>query len=168
MQPQMNPVLAVNLEPFLARHLEALLRACGFDIRGTPECSDFLRTLNQFGKFICETYAAEIVNQLGDPKNTKTKDELISWTIAELRALQAVTFHKFERLITTAESLNPGLKSIDCRMAALHAFRLSEVYKSAAAEWKLDRTTEPMSAKHRDKRRRRQWAPYLVDIFSDR
>lgn len=165
MIPRRNEQPAIDIEPFLMRHLEPLLRTCGFDIRSTAECNDFIKILQNFIKFICQKYSIEIVHQLGLPENEKTKEELISWTVSELCALQAVTFHKFERLISVLEMTNSGPGIIDCRVASTYSHQLSDIYQSAVLEWKKDRSVEPLRTKHQKKRRNRKWAPYFVEIF---
>lgn len=165
MIPRVKDAPAVDIEPFLARHLEPLLRTCGFDIQRTDDCSNFINILQNFIKFICQKYSVEISQQLSLPENKKTKDELVSWTVSELCALQAVTFHKFERLISSSEMVNSGPGVINCRVASTYSHQLSDIYQSAVLDWKKDRAVEPMRPKHQAKRRNRKWAPYLVDIF---
>lgn len=161
------PTISETIETLLDRNLRHVLRANYIDVGEGHLCQEFLQILQKFIRRISKRYEMEIDVLLRQHRPPWKRQDLISWVISEVASLQSITMSRLYFRVCEDEGLAAGQHRVDCGQAHGHAYLLSQIYEEADLEWKRDRKTEPLSQKARIKRRRRDWAPWLVDIVFD-
>ncbi len=153
-----------KLEELLRRYLQHVLRANYIEIGDGHLCKEFLQILQKFIDEIAKKFDAEISALIKNSNPRLRREDLISWTVSEVSALQSITLSRLYFRICEADGLAAGQHRVDCGRAHGHAYLRSQLYEEAQLEWRSGRNVEPRSHKHIEKRRRRDWTPWLIDI----
>lgn len=164
----MGRCMAVNLETLdylLERNLQSTLRANFIDVETGQLCKELSFILTRFLRRIARQYQPEIDKLLREQALNHTEQDLVSWVVNEMKALQSITFSLFYHQICQDEGLNPGQHRINCATAHSHSYLLAQLFQEAVGEWRRSHEARPSSKRFVKKQSMRDWAPWLVDLI---